>query len=96
MSGVYVLFQLQIDDPEAYREYAAFDHAGLLAKFGGRFVGADAAPEVLEGRWPQQVALVEFPSREQARAWYESDEYRPALAVRERSATSTVIFISGK
>ncbi|ANI41299.1 DUF1330 domain-containing protein [Mycolicibacterium vaccae] len=95
MSGVYVLFQLVIDDIDAYREYEAVDHRGMLEKFNGKFVGADAAAEVLEGQWPYRTALVEFPTRELAHAWFESPEYRAAAELRHRSATSNVVIISG-
>ncbi|WP_232100712.1 DUF1330 domain-containing protein [Mycolicibacterium litorale] len=94
-SRVFVLFQLRIDDADGYREYEAADHVGLLEKFNGTFVGADSAADVLEGQWPYQTALVEFPSRELARAWFESAEYQAVAELRHRSATSNVVIISG-
>ncbi len=49
MSRAFVLFQLQIDDADGYREYEAADHIAMLKKFDGTFIGADAAAEVLRG-----------------------------------------------
>ncbi len=95
MSRVFVLFQLQIDDAVGYREYEAADHIGMLKKFDGTFIGADAAAEVLEGQWPYRTALVEFPSKELAHAWFESEEYRAVAELRHRSAKSNVVIISG-
>ena len=74
MSRAFVLFQLQIDDADGYREYEAADHIAMLKKFDGTFIGADAAAEVLEGQWPYRTALVEFPSKELAHAWFESED----------------------
>jgi uncharacterized protein (DUF1330 family) len=94
-SRAFVLFQLQVEDADGYREYEAADHVGLLEKFNGRFVGADAAADVLEGQWPYRTALVEFPTKALARAWFESDEYAALAALRHRSSTSNVVIISG-
>jgi uncharacterized protein (DUF1330 family) len=49
-----------------------------------------------EGGWsPKRVVVLEFASMEQARKWYDSPEYAPALAIRARAATSKLIFVEG-
>jgi uncharacterized protein (DUF1330 family) len=49
-----------------------------------------------EGGWsPKRVVILEFASMEQARKWYDSPEYAPALAIRTRAATSKLIFVEG-
>jgi uncharacterized protein (DUF1330 family) len=39
--------------------------------------------------------VLEFPSLAQARAWYHSPEYAPALALRHKAATAKLILVEG-
>jgi len=39
--------------------------------------------------------VLEFPSLEQARKWYASPEYAPALALRLKAARSKVLLVEG-
>jgi uncharacterized protein (DUF1330 family) len=50
----------------------------LLAQYGGRYLAA-GEPEEQEGRLgPGAYVLIEFPSMERARAWYDCNSaYRP-------------------
>ncbi len=74
MAG-YVIADVDVHDPEGYKEYTALVPA-TLEPFGGRFAVRGGAYEVLEGSWrPRRLVVLEFPSVERARAWYESAEY---------------------
>jgi len=42
------------------------------------------------------LSLVEFPSVEQAKLWYDSEEYRPFEAMRLRAATTNVVLLEGQ
>jgi uncharacterized protein (DUF1330 family) len=44
--------------------------------FGGRFVFHGGAKDVVEGAWPTDVILIEFPDLETVRAWWDSPEYQ--------------------
>jgi uncharacterized protein (DUF1330 family) len=51
---------------------------------------------VLEGDWrPRTIIVVEFPSAEQAQAWYRSPEYASALAVRDEALSRNLILVEG-
>ena len=39
--------------------------------------------------------ILEFGSLESARRWYDSEEYKPLIAMREAISRSTVFFIDG-
>jgi uncharacterized protein (DUF1330 family) len=67
-----------------------------LQAHGGRVVAYDEAPEVIEGTLglPRTVIL-EFPSREAFRGWYDSPEYQAALPLRLESAPGTLIVVQG-
>jgi uncharacterized protein (DUF1330 family) len=65
----------------AYRQQAE----GIVTKYGGRYWAVrQHRVETLEGDWLPLHGLVilEFPSFEQARAWYHSPEYAPLRAMR--------------
>ncbi len=53
--------------------------------------------ETLLGEWNAtgRVVLIEFPSLEHLKQWYDSPEYRPLRAIRERCAVSTIIVMDG-
>ncbi len=92
----YVISEVEVLDEaraQRYRELAAVS----IARHGGRYTVRGALPEVAEGNWPsgQRVVVVEFPSMERLRAWYSSDDYAEALAVRETALTRRLLFVDG-
>jgi uncharacterized protein (DUF1330 family) len=91
----YVMFDIQITDPEGYKGYISAA-AGTAEGYGGRFLVQAGHSERLEGDWePSRMVVLEFPSLERARAWYESEEYRSAKAIRQRTARSSVVLVEG-
>jgi uncharacterized protein (DUF1330 family) len=92
----YVIVQIVINDPDGYRQYGLADHLEIFDKFSGKLVGVDDDVEVVEGNWPfTRTVLIEFPGKERARAWYESDEYQAVVGLRHGSATSNLVIVSG-
>ena len=65
------------------------------APFHGRFLVHGAKAEVLEGNWPGDLIILEFPDREQASAWYTSPAYQQILPLRTENSDSTVILVDG-
>jgi uncharacterized protein (DUF1330 family) len=66
-----------------------------LAPFGGHFIVHGGDFELLEGSWPGNLIVIEFPDREQARAWYRSDAYQAIVTLRTDNSDSDVIMIDG-
>jgi uncharacterized protein (DUF1330 family) len=66
-----------------------------LAPFGGHFIVHGGDFELLEGSWPGNLIVIEFPDREQARAWYSSDAYQAIVTLRTDNSDSDVIMIDG-
>ncbi|MFF7680930.1 DUF1330 domain-containing protein [Actinacidiphila glaucinigra] len=66
-----------------------------LDPFGGRFAVHGATVEVVEGRWPGTIVLIEFPDMERARAWYRSDAYQEILPLRTRHLHGEVVLVDG-
>lgn len=66
-----------------------------LEPYGGRFVVHGATPELLEGDWPGHLVVIGFPSREQARSWYDSPAYREILPLRTEHSVGEAILVDG-
>src|SRR3982750_1067741 len=69
----YVILDVSVKDPAEYAAYRERSPATLEA-YGGRYHVRGNPHEVVEGDWdPDRVVVLEFPSVERAREWYESD-----------------------
>jgi uncharacterized protein (DUF1330 family) len=70
----------------------------IMAQFGGRYLRIREQPiEILEGDWqpPLGMGIVEFPSMEQARAFWESPEYAPLKAWRMARGRFNILLVDG-
>jgi uncharacterized protein (DUF1330 family) len=93
--AAYVVAEVEVTDTAAYEDYRKLV-APTVAKYGGRFLVRGGKVESKEGGWqPPRFVILEFPSVEQARAWYHSPEYAPALAIRTKASKSRVIIAEG-
>jgi uncharacterized protein (DUF1330 family) len=82
MPVAYLMVEMHITDPEGYKAYMAEAPAAVKA-FGGEYLVRGGRHETLEGDWkPHRVAMLRFPSYEQAKAFYDSEQYRAARAKR--------------
>ena len=91
----YLISQIEIHDPAGYEEYRKLVPPSL-AKYGGRFIARGGRIDVLEGDWsPKRVVICEFESIERARQWYHSPEYKPAMDIRQKTASAQIIVVDG-
>jgi uncharacterized protein (DUF1330 family) len=91
----YVIADVEVLDPEPYEEYRRGVPTSLQP-YGGRFLTRGGPIEVLEGDWqPKRFVVIEFPSPEQARAWYASEEYQKILPIRLQHARSRIFLAEG-
>lgn len=89
--SAYVVALIDIRDPTEYEAYAAaFDFESFSTAHGGEILMVSDEPEVLEGEWDGRLVVLKFPSRRQAHAWYESDEYREVRKIRWAHASSNL------
>jgi uncharacterized protein (DUF1330 family) len=78
----YIIAEMKISDPERYKQYMA-EAPAAVAAFGGEYLVRGGRHEVLEGAWqPTRLAILKFPSYAQAKAFYDSAQYRAARAKR--------------
>lgn len=93
--AAYLIGDIQVTDGIGYEEYRQKVSA-VIAKYGGRYLVRGGATEVFEGDWsPHRGVVLEFPSMAQLKTWWDSPEYLPLRALRERTATSHLVAVEG-
>ena len=93
--AAYIIANVEITDPPGFEEYRRLVPA-VIAAYGGRYLVRGGALERLEGDATlQRVVVLEFPDMARLRAFYQSPEYRPLIAMRKRTARSTLFAIEG-
>ena len=71
---------------------------GLVERYGGRYLARTPKSEVLEGdaKVPQIFLIIEWPSREAALAFYESEEYAPYRKSRLEGSAGRLLLVAGE
>ena len=93
--AAYLVAQLKVHNAATFQRYREAV-APLVDRFGGRYRVRGGELEVLEGEWPRpRLVIIEFQSRDAARLFYESPEYREILPLRQASADGTVAIVEG-
>ena len=91
----YIVVEVEVEDPVRYEDYKKMVPPSLAA-YGGRFLVRGGQVENLEGDWaPKRLVMVEFPSVDQAKAWWSSAEYAEAKALRQATAKTQMIVVEG-
>ena len=91
----YIIVDVSIHNRERYEDYKKLTPQSLVP-FDGRFVVRGGDTETLEGDWkPGRIVVLEFPSKEKARAWWASETYAPAKAIRQSAAHTKMILVEG-
>jgi len=91
----YIIARVQVTDWERYREYTRKAPAAI-EKFGGKFIVRGGEMVTLEGPAETgRIVVIEFPSLDQARAFYDLTEYSQARKLREGAATGQFLAIEG-
>lgn len=93
--AAYIVVDMDVKDPVGYEEYKKLA-APTISQYGGRYVVRGGKWEKLEGGWePKRLVILEFEGVEQARRWYNSEEYRRAREARARTAVANIVVVEG-
>ncbi len=90
----YVVVEVDVENREGYAEYTPLATESL-ARHGGRFLVRGGKSEVWEGEWSDRIVVHEFDDLDAARAWYFSDDYQAAAAIRHRNSRARMIAVEG-
>jgi uncharacterized protein (DUF1330 family) len=91
----YVIAEITVTDPEAYKQYAATVPA-IAAKFSGKYLVRGGQTVTVEGQPPsERIVVIEFDSLAAAQSFEDSAEYRAAAPLRRKAARSRVFLVEG-
>ena len=93
--AAYIIVEVETTDEALMAEYRKHT-PGAVARFGGKFIVRGGKTRTLEGGWtPPRIVVLEFPSYEKAEEFYDSDHYKPILAMRLKAGKSKAILVDG-
>lgn len=95
MSKTYLVGQITVTNPEVYAVYAS-QVPQTIAAFGGKYLVRGGHATQLEGQaHGERNVVIEFPSREIAEAWYNSDAYQAIIGHRTNNSTGALALVDG-
>ena len=93
--AAYILAEIEVIDPARYEEYKLLAPPAI-ARYGGRYLARGGETAVLEGDWkPGRVVVLEFPTLDAARTFYDSPEYRAAREKRMGACRMNMVVVAG-
>lgn len=88
-----VIVETNITEPSWVHDYLS-KVTPLLSKFSGKYITRTSSIELLEGQEKPQYSLVaEFETKEDALAFYTSDEYAPFKKARQNGSSSKFLLV---
>jgi uncharacterized protein (DUF1330 family) len=93
----YCVVELKPTDPSWVPAYVQ-NVTKMVEQRGGRYLARTSKLEKIEGEraLPQILVILEWPSKESAVAFYESEEYRPYRASRIAGARNEFLLAAGE
>ena len=93
--AAYIVARVNVTNWDKYHEYVKVT-PNVVEKFNGKFIARGGDMATLEGPEElQRIVILEFPTLEKAREFYESPEYQEARRLRAGAAIAQLIAIDG-
>jgi uncharacterized protein (DUF1330 family) len=81
----FVISNIEVTDPVGYQKYGEAA-AGVVATYHGRILARGGKAVVFDGRAPQRVVVIEFPSLADAERWRSSPEFQKLKPLQQQSS----------
>ena len=94
MAKGYWLAQVEVTDPERYKDYVAANQIAFR-KYGARYMVRAGRHEAVEGACRPRLVVIEFPDYQAALACYRSPEYQHAVTLRHGHAVADIVIVEG-
>ena len=93
--AAYIIAMVDVTDQEKYKKYMA-KASEACERYGGKYLVRGGQTEIMEGGFPwSRVVVLEFESRDQARAFYNSVEYQAGKKERLGAADFNMMIVDG-
>jgi uncharacterized protein (DUF1330 family) len=96
--AVYAIIDIAVRDQAAKGDYLQYIEKvrPLVEKHGGRYLARGGKIAPIAGNWrPERIILIEFPSSEHVKQWWNSPEYKAIAGLRENATTANAILVEG-
>src|ERR1700735_747742 len=91
----YVIAEITVTDPNAYKQYAAAVPP-IAAKFGGKYLVRGGQTVAVEGEPPRgRIVVIALHSLAAARSFEDSPDYQAITPLRHKAASSRVFLVEG-
>src|SRR5580704_14740500 len=94
MTRSYWISRCDVHDPEGYQRYIEIA-LPAFKRHGAKFLARGGKVEAMMGTAMSRNIVIEFPSMEAARAFFQSPEYTEALTWRRKSSTGEIYVVEG-
>jgi uncharacterized protein (DUF1330 family) len=93
----YFIGEVEFTDQSWVADYVR-NVTGMVERGGGRYLSRTSLVERIEGerKLPQLLVILEWPSKERAMKFYESEEYRPYRQSRIAGAKNEFLLVAGE
>jgi uncharacterized protein (DUF1330 family) len=81
----FVISNIEVTDPVGYQKYGEAA-AAVVATYHGRILARSGKAVVFDGRAPQRVVVIEFPSLADAERWRSSPEFQKLKPLQQQSS----------
>ena len=94
--AAFVIVDTKINNAEMYEKYKKLAKP-IAEKFGGEYRARGGELDIREtDLWtPTRVVVIEFPDMTSARAFVDSEEYKPVAPLRKNNADCTLFILDG-
>ena len=92
--GIWIAVYEKIENMETLKKYAA-KATDAISKYSGKFIVRGGKNITLEGNRSPRTVIVEFPTFEEAKKCYNSDEYQGAYNILKGSVKRNLQIIEG-
>ena len=90
----YMVAFVRVNDFETYNREYLEKATPLIIKYGGVPIAVSENPITLEGKLPEgKLVIVEFPSMQAAKAFYNDPEYQPLKEARKKVSSSDAVLL---
>ena len=95
MAKGYMVAHLDVHDPAGFEKYRD-KVVATVKQYEGSYLVRGGEMEMVEGEaLPPRTVILEFPSVEQAKTWYNSPEYQEIIGLRLSAATGSAQIVEG-
>ncbi len=91
--SAFLIIHSKLTEPELFKKYVEAS-ADSVEQYKGKYLLGGMLSDVLEGNHDKERTIIfEFPDKEHAKNWYNSEEYRSVKHLRENTGSFDFLIV---